>query len=111
MSKPENDPLELLKWRLLLRRLDAISDCGLHARIMQEANAALSLARRSGFPFLTFPSLFEERADQAAEAARCQAWRYWRGFAEVPPLGDSSALRNCNLIVASPPLTRPLSPA
>jgi len=73
----------LLKQRLLLERLNETPESETHALIMQQANEAALLAWQSGYPLLSFPSLFEERATAAAEQARRQARRYWDGFESV----------------------------
>jgi hypothetical protein len=88
MPAPKNDPLDLLKWRLLLRRLEDTPDNGLHAQIMREADRALTLSRAAGFPFLTFPCLFEERAGAVAEAAQRQSSRYWGELVSGSPPGS-----------------------
>ncbi|HWX21544.1 MAG TPA: hypothetical protein VN578_16705 [Candidatus Binatia bacterium] len=77
----ETATLELLKLRLLLRRLDEIPRSELHAAVMREADTAASLARQTDFPLLAFPCLFEERADRVAEHERQQSHRYWLSLA------------------------------
>ena len=69
---------ELLRWRLLLRRLDQLENCELHALVIREARAATELARATPFPWLVFPCLFEERADAALEGEAQRSTLYWR---------------------------------
>lgn len=72
---------DLLKLRLLLRRLDEIPLPELHAAVMREADLTSILARQSGFPLLTFPCLFAERTARLAEHQHQQSTRYWQSLA------------------------------
>jgi len=76
-SGKEAAVFELLKQRLLLRRLDEIPDTECHARIIHEAEMSAALARRTAFPLLLFPCLFEERARAVRERQRQFEKRYW----------------------------------
>lgn len=80
MQTPDERRLELLKWRLLLRRLNEVADSSLHARLIREADEAAAFARQSPFPLLVFPCLFEEQAAVATEQARRQAHLYWHSL-------------------------------
>ena len=85
MHTPDDRQLELLKWRLLLHRLDEVTDFSLHARLIHEADEAARLARQSPFPLLVFPCLFEEKAAGATEQARRQAHLYWHSLRVTEP--------------------------
>jgi len=75
----------LLKQRLLLERLNHTPEFETHALIMRQANEAALLAWMSSYPLLTFPCLFDERANTASEQARLQACLYWKDLrAETP---------------------------
>ena len=69
--------LELLKMQLLLRCLDQTQSAEFHAALIREAEAATCLARRTGFPTLIFPCLFEERVRAALEEQERAATQYW----------------------------------
>lgn len=71
---------EMLKQRLLLRRLNEAPEFETHALIMRQAEEASFLACLTSYPILIFPCLFEERATAATEQARHQAHRYWIGL-------------------------------
>jgi hypothetical protein len=71
---------ELLRWRLLLKRLDKIENSELHALVIREAKVATELAGATAFPWLLFPCLFEERVDAALEREARVATLYWRGL-------------------------------
>lgn len=71
---------EVLKYRLLLRRLDEIPNSESHPAIIEEANTAAILAGLTTFPLLVFPCLFEERARAAWERDRRQHHIYWRAL-------------------------------
>lgn len=75
----------LLKQRLLLARLNETPEYETHALIMRQANEAALDAWLSSYPLLTFPCLFEERANAASAQARLQACLYWKDLrAETP---------------------------
>jgi len=69
-----------LKQRLLLQRLNETPDVESHALIIQQAKQAALGAWRSAYPLLTFPCLFEERADAVTEQVRREAAGYWNGL-------------------------------
>ncbi len=69
---------ELLRWRLLLRRLDSIQSSELHALVIREAHRAAVLASATSFPWLLFPCLFEERVDAALTRHARDAELYWK---------------------------------
>src|SRR5258706_4551719 len=71
---------ELMKHRLLLRRLDELPKAEGHALIMREAEEAAALARRTAYPLLVFPCLFEERSRAVADRMGREEQRYWLGF-------------------------------
>ena len=75
----------ILKQRLLLQRLNETQESETHALIMRQADEASLLAWLSSYPLLTFPCLFEERAEAAAEQARRQARVYWNGLEASTP--------------------------
>jgi hypothetical protein len=70
----------LLRQRLLLKKLDSITDASLHNLVIQEASAAAEVAAGSGFPLLIFPCLFEEKAARALESRHRHHQTYWRGL-------------------------------
>jgi len=72
-----NGRFEVLKQRLLHERLNRTPESETHALIMRQADLASFLAWLSRYPVLTFPCLFEERADAAVDLARREARRYW----------------------------------
>jgi hypothetical protein len=63
---------EALKHRLLLTRLDELSDARVNARLRRAANEAAALAWLTPYPTLVYPVLFEEKARAAAAYARRQ---------------------------------------
>ena len=71
---------DVFKLQLVLRRLDEIPDYELHALILDEAEHAAFLARRTAFAWLVFPCLFEERAAAALERERAARRTYWAGL-------------------------------
>ena len=75
----------ILKQRLLLRQLNETPEFETHALIMRQADEAAFLAWLTLYPLLTFPCLFEERAEAATEQARRQARVYWNGLERQPP--------------------------
>ena len=75
-----NGRFEVLKQRLLHERLDRTPESETHALIMRQADLASFLAWLSRYPILTFPCLFEERADAAVNLARREARLYWGGL-------------------------------
>lgn len=76
---------EILKQRLLLRRLNETPESETHALIMRQSDEAAFLACLSLYPLLTFPCLFEEKAATATENARRQARLYWHGLEPKQP--------------------------
>ncbi len=72
--------LQILKLRLLARKLNDVPDPGLHVLIMHEADTAEHLARETRHPLLFFPCLFEERTQAALERERLLAVRFWRAL-------------------------------
>ncbi|HWV98307.1 MAG TPA: hypothetical protein VNZ64_01320 [Candidatus Acidoferrum sp.] len=68
---------ELLRWRLLLNRLDRIESSELHALVIREAKSASEIACDSAVPWLVFPCLFEERVDTALQLEAQVATVYW----------------------------------
>lgn len=77
---------ELLRWRLLLLRLDALQGSELHSLAIREAQVAAILAGETGFPGLVFPCLFEERVAAALARQAREVNRYWR---ELRPPGTA----------------------
>lgn len=75
--------LDLLKLRLLLRRLDEVTSVSLHAHIIHEAEVAAALVRGTGYPLLLFPATFEERTQSAIEDERRRQTSYWSGLARA----------------------------
>jgi len=69
--------LELLRWRLLLSRLDRIERFELHAQVIREAEEAETVARATPFPCLFFPCLFEERVEALLHREAVRARLYW----------------------------------
>ena len=69
--------LEVLKLRLLLQRLDEVSNVNLHARVIREAELAAAAARREGYPLLLFPCLFEEQVHAALKQEQRWGAQYW----------------------------------
>lgn len=70
----ENTELELLKNRLLLNRLTAVTEPEVNVRLRRAANDAAALAWATAFPLLVFPALFEEKALTAVRNARRATW-------------------------------------
>jgi hypothetical protein len=65
--------LEPLKNKLLLERLQALSDPSWNSQLRGVANEAAALAWVTSYPLLVFPGLFEEQAESAlAECSREQ---------------------------------------
>ena len=71
---------ELLRLRLLLKQLDKVENCDLHALVIREAKVATELARATAFPWLLFPCLFDERVNAALQREAQVATLYWRGL-------------------------------
>ncbi len=69
---------EVLKQRLLLRRLDQVQNLECHPMIIRAAERAAELASLTQVPLLVFPCLFEELANNAVEQHRERAGFYWR---------------------------------
>lgn len=89
------EKLQLLKCTLVLRQLDDIPDATLHARILDQGEAAMTLARQTAFPILVFPCLFEERAVAVLWENRQRMDRYWNPAGEITsPFRAVSALRD-----------------
>lgn len=80
---------ELLRWRLLLLRLDALQGSELHTLAIREAQVAAILAGETDFPGLVFPCLFEERVEAALARQAREVNRYWR---ELRPPAAASAV-------------------
>jgi len=62
----------ILQKRLVQNRLRSIDSIDHALRIRWAADEASSLAWTTGYPFLMFPALFEERAEAALDRARRQ---------------------------------------
>ncbi len=89
-----------LKSRLLLQRLNETPEPETHASIIKQTDEAALLAWLSGYPLLSFPCIFEERAVAATEQARRQARRYWTSLQQPAPAGTTPQ-----------PLLPPLAPS
>ena len=76
---------EVLKLRLLLRRLNQVHNPECHPFIIREAYRAAGLAFCTPVPSLVFPCLFEELASQAIERHQARAGHYWRTFTQTQP--------------------------
>src|SRR4029077_4727224 len=85
----EKEEFDVLKQRLLLRKLDQLPTWELHALVIQEAEMSAVLARTTHYPFLVFPWLFEERVRAASELFQKKWDTYWDyldcGSAEILP--------------------------
>jgi hypothetical protein len=73
----EKEEFEILKQRLLLRRLDETPIWELHALVMQEAEMSALVAQTTTYPFLVFPCLFEERVRSASDLFHKKWDAYW----------------------------------
>jgi hypothetical protein len=96
---------ELLRWRLLLLRLESLQGSELHALAIREAQVSAILACETAFPGLLFPCLFEERVEAALARQAREVSRYWR---ELRPPATAAALSThnpgrCYVLAASPP--------
>lgn|SRR5579871_1643187 len=59
------DAFEGLKARLLAESLEQLWEPQLNSEVRRAANEAAALARRTAYPFLVFPVLFEEKTSEA----------------------------------------------
>jgi hypothetical protein len=92
---------ELLRWRLLLNRLDRIESSELHALVIREAKVASEIACGTDFSWLVFPCVFEERVESALARQAREASRYWRGLGS-PALGATPGAANVPLRQPAP---------
>ena len=72
--------LEVLRVRLLLRRLDDTWNVEAHTLIIQASREALSLAGTTAYPLLIFPALFDELARSACDFDHRQTFNYWNNL-------------------------------
>ena len=75
---------EVLKQRLLLRRLDQAQNLECHPTIIHAAERAAELASLTQVPLLVFPCLFDELASNAVEQHRERAGLYWKTLTRMP---------------------------
>jgi hypothetical protein len=75
---------EVLKQRLLLRRLDLAQNLECHPVIIRAADQAAELASLTPFPLLVFPCLFDELASNAVEQQHKRAGLYWHALTAPP---------------------------
>lgn len=72
------DRFEVLKARLLTESLDSVSEPKLTSEVRRAANEAAALARLTPYPFLVFPVLFEEKANEVLRLSSKQDRKHER---------------------------------